>query len=715
MLITTPAKCSFKLYITSNGLWGDTLQGGVEHTQGAWIDLFKQLATSYIYRRLIFDTPQGRQRNKLFFVYNPYLTEQSLDLEQEERELEELYGPPISPVKQTSDPLLEAGIAKIKRELEKMIPYVTFMQRIHNDVMDNPTTTHLMFQKSIFYEVLFFYCQHNTSENLLSTLMTGINSTYLGFSMASMTRMRIKYTGKQYISIIPRGLGKTRCIRLVFAVALVTFRGCQLLAMAHTKSLVYTTKDDIENTLETCFPPSKYNYTRCTHEESLIIEFPGEPSNRLKYLSACRPASLRGNDPDIGFLDEALCVSQDSYGVINAMIQRMHTKIGFVSSPISSNKAALLNLVINMAIKCESINMYRLCYFCLDTIHVQYSASHTGCYRKLFAPRYITYNDENKSFEGVITRTNASYENELGVIRPEDITSGEFNADDMERNRAMFTPEFVSHLTSPTTYVRLNNLPVERRTAYWIYIDPTYYASKSSAIALCCVRFVKETVVICYMDRKLVSNGDLGRVEPIMEEMYAGCVTTVVRHSGRGTKCCFFLAIERNITPDGVQSCYSVWGDQTRRPGGKGVLTRNNYQAFYYADVCEGRCVTYGFLLGAQKKRIFSHIIRRFNKSHSTSFRIANTAEFGAYTRDTCTTEHLKQEIEAFHYKDKRYTGKLTNVSTDDLITCVIMATYLGVAFKADAPIRMQNIETEKKTNCTTPWLGARCTCPLRR
>ena len=191
---------------------------------------------------------------------------------------------------------------------------------------------------------------------------------------------------------------------------------------------------------------------------------------------------------------------------------------------------------------------------------------------------------ENKSVEGVITRTNASYENELGVSRPEDIANGHLNADDSERNRAMFTSNFVDHLSHPTNFLCLDNLNTGVQTAYWIYIDPTYYASKSSAIALCCVRFVNEMVVICYMDRKLVSDGDLGRVDTIMEEMYASCVTTMVRHS-RGSKCYFFLAIENNIYPDGVQSCYAIWGDQRQRVGGSGVLTRDNCYFFYYADV----------------------------------------------------------------------------------------------------------------------------------
>ena len=686
MLITSPNKCLFDIYIGhGGGLWG----GDPEYDE--WVDLLIKKADAYIYKRLIFDTPKLRQSNKSFYSYNPYL------ICEKEILLDELYGLP--------PPQQNGCLAKLNKTLDAVKPFVTFLRRIHSDAMDNTTSTHQMFQKSVFYEVCFYYCLYKTSEEVLTAMMLGCNDFYLGFLMASIDRMRIKYTGKQYMCIIPRGLGKTTCIKLAVAVALVTFIDCSILAMAHTRSLICTIKDDIENTLQSCFPPQVYGYRLSKHLDSLILEF-NEWSTRLRYASACRPSSLRGEDPDIGFLDEALCVSEDSYTVINFMIQRKHTKIGFLSSPVSTKKDTLLNLVVNMSKKCSSINLYRLCYFCLDRLHVQYSASHTGCYRKMFAPRYITYDEANKNFEGVITRSEASYENELGVIRPEDIASGRYDADNDDSNRAVFNNIFIDHLRNPITHIRFEDIPTDEDfTCYWIYMDPAYHPSEQSAIAIACVRFTREGhAVLCFVDRKLVTHGDLGRVDSIMKEMYLRCIETIVDRS-QGVKCYFFVAIERNSNPDAVRSYYNKWVN--------GVKDRRRCEFFNYVDVYSGRNLSYGYNLGAKKKHSFSIVVAFLNNKHKTHFKVASTVEFGVYSKDICTLEYLVQEIKNFHYKDRKYTGKLNKVTTDDMTTCLIMSLWLGLAHRLNANTRITNLRTETVTHCTPPWIGTNCMCPL--
>jgi hypothetical protein len=705
VLVTSPARCSFDIYINGNGLWGPA-------DDDEWLDLLTKKATSYIYERMLFDTPKGRQTNKLFFNHNPYLASEGGD---DDDRYKGMYDDDddediTTTTTTTTGGSVDLVVHNLKRTLTDMGPYVTFLDRIHKDVMENETTTHQAFQKSVFYEVCFFQCLYKTSEDLLTAMILGCNDVYLGFPLASVGRMREKYTGKQYMSIIPRGLGKTTCIKLTTAVALVTFRGVEILAMAHTKTLICSTKDDIESTLNACFPAPVYGYFLQKHEDSLILVFKDGVSSRLKYASACRPATLRGNDPSIGFLDEALCVSEDSYSVINAMIQRKHTKIGFLSSPISSKKDALLNLVVNMATKCATINLYRLCYFCLDRLHVQYSSSHTGCYRKMFAPRYIVYDDANKSFEGVITRSEASYENELGVIRPEDIAQGQYDSGNDDATRAVFNKQFLDHLRDPMTHVKLADLPCEDdHASYWIYMDPAYHPSEQSAIAIMCLRLVRgKRAVLCFADRKLLSHGDLGRVSAIMEEMYTKCVTTVVEHSG-GLKCYFYVAIERNSNPDAVRSYYSTWVDLR----GKGVVTSRQCDFFNYVDVYAGRKLSYGYNLGARKKHIFSTVANFLNTKHSTHFKVASTTEFGAYTKDVCTLEHVVSEIKHFYYKDRKYTGKRNKTSTDDAITCLVMALYLALAHEPSSYTRIQNLRNERVSHCTPPWIGSNCSCPL--
>lgn len=543
--------------------------------------------------------------------------------------------------------------------------------------------------------------------------MLGANDTYLGFCIASIDKMRVKYTGKQYMAIVPRGLGKTRCIRLVTAVALITFRGCEVFTMAHIKSLSSALKDDVESILNTKFPASRYNYRMFKHQDSIIMVFTdGGKFNRLKYASACNPASLRGNDPHIGFLDETLCVSKDAYAVISAMIQRLHTKIGFVSSPIANKKDDLINLVVNMPTKCSNINLYRLCYFCLDRLHVQYSVSHTGCYRRMFAPKHIMYTDDNKSFEGVLTQTETSYENELGIIHPEDIAIDQVYRPDID-NKSVFTYTFISHICNPLSHLRLSELPYEQEPAYWIYIDPAYHPSQQSAVAICCVRFVQKTrAVLCFMDRKLITHNDLGKVVDIMGEMYRRCITTIVENSG-GAKCHFFVAIERNSNPSWVRSFYDAWGDPRNHNVCKSVLNKRNCEFFFYADVYSGCKISYGYVLGSAKKRIFATNIKFLNCHHSDNFRIADTAEYGLYMTGVCSLEHLVREIKNYQYKDRKYTGKINSTSTDDVLTCLIMSIALGSAHKGSSGIRINNLKEERITNCTQPWLSVNCKCLL--
>lgn len=716
-MITTPFRCSFEVYLNGTGLWGDpelTAADPSGSVQDEWVSLFQRKADSHLFKRLIFDTPKLRQESKMMYGYNPHLTFRQYDDDNERPiNLNALFGPPPRAVAQdTSNPSMVRSVDTLKTTLDRMVQYVQFLNRIHNDVMEHPTNTHQMFQKSVFYEVLFYYCLYRTNHDFLTTLILGCNDVYHGFDMASVNKMREKYTGKQYMAIVPRGLGKTRCIKLSVAVALVTFKNCEILTMAHTRSLIGTTKDDVETCLINCFPQHIHGYHLKHHEDCLIVEFNAGYSNRLKYPSACRPASLRGNNPDIGFLDEALCVTEDSYTVINAMIQRMHTKIGFVSSPISSRKDMLLNIVVNMTSKCRLINLYRLCFFCLHPVHVQYSSAYTGCYRKMFAPRYITYDQDNKAFESVITRTESSYENELGVIRPDDIANGLMDTYDVD-NRPAFSKEFVHHVCSPTTHLRLGDLPVEEEVSYWIYIDPAYHPSKRSAIALCCVRFVKDQLVVCFLDRKLLSQGDLGHVSVIMEEMYAKCVATMVENTvGR---CNFFVAIERNSNPDAVRSYYTNWVDQRNRPDAAAIgLTGANCEFFAFVDVFSDRNLMYGYLLTGKKFHICSSVINFLNTKHKTHFRMATTSEYGAFSKDVCSLEYLLHEIKNYQYRDRKYTGKLTVGLTDDVILCLIMSTFFGMSHRMTAGVRIRNIKTENITNCTRPWIGMNCKCPLR-
>ena len=178
-------------------------------------------------------------------------------------------------------------------------------------------------------------------------------------------------------------------------------------------------------------------------------------------------------------------------------------------------------------------------------------------------------------------------------------------------------------------------------------------------------------------------------------------------------KCNFFVAIERNSNPDAVRSYYSTWVDQRRRPAGAGILTKSNCEFFAYVDVYTGRNLAYGYLLTGKKFHICSSVINLFNTRHKSQFRIATTAEYGLFSKDMCSLEYLLNEVKNYHYKERKFTGKLVAGMTDDAVLCLIMSTFSGISHKMSADVRIRNMKTEHVTHCTRPWISMNCKCPL--
>ena len=266
----------------------------------------------------------------------------------------------------------------------------------------------------------------------------------------------------------------------------------------------------------------------------------------------------------------------------------------------------------------------------------------------MFAPRYITYNQDNKAFESVITGTESSYENELGVIRPEDIANRDVK-----------------------------------------------------------VKASQEHLVLCFLDRKLLNGGNIGSVVSILEEMYTGCVTTLVANTNG--KCNFFVAIERNSSPDTVRKCYDLWVDLRKRRSGcpeARLLNANNCEFFSYVDVYKDRTLAYGYYLGSKKFHMCSTVINMFNTKHKHLFRIATTMEHGVFSKDICSLEYLKTEVMNYFYQDGRFSGKKGLGMTDDIVLCLISSSYLSIHHKGAANYRIRNLKEEniKKLYLAVDW-----------
>ena len=712
--LTSPSKCSFELYLIGRGLWGVTdsySAGGNVAESDPVFALTHRKAESYVLSRLMFDSPKARSANSQYSVYNPYTVltkeeESAVPLGLFSDEDEEKGGDDHKTAG-------NAGLEELKKLLNVLHPYTTYYYRFHNEIMDFPEATHEMFQKSVCNEVLFYYCKNNTNEYTLGKMVMAVNAMYMGWEETALPRMIEKYTGKQYAAIVPRGFGKTKTIRNVAATLLVTFPGIEVLTLAHRKALTCSTRDDIVSTLTTCFPADQYGHYKLERHQDCVflVRDDGSPRACLKYASSLLSDSLRGYDCPVVLQDEFLCLPLKSYSAVNAMSQRQHCKVGYLSSPITDRKDRLVNLVRGLD-RCGGVNIYRLCLFCLDPEHVQYSTTHTGCYRSIYTPNHIVYSSDNKGFESLLTQTEASFENEQGVIRPSDLVVDDDYDEIYTDAKTQFSRGFISRLCDPEAYVQLPSIDAHGPgdAVYWVYMDPAFHPTRQSAMAICCLRVDrKNNIVLVYMDRKFLTHKDLGRAGEIMEQMYSKCVSTVVAQTHPNTACHFFLAIERNINPDAARGYYRTWGDQSAKyPVGKTSF-------MYYVDMYnKAGAVAYGYLVDQTKKTKCDMVIHLLNKGHLGNFLIATSVEWGHYTRDTSIIEHFTTDVKNFQTADG-CTGKVTRESTDDCVFCFLMGVHLACVHNPTALRRVANAKREATAHCTPPWITPRCQCPLTK
>ncbi|RUS71487.1 hypothetical protein EGW08_020738 [Elysia chlorotica] len=720
--IKTPNGCTFELHLSGRGVWSqvDTLLGPNAMDRDPFLKAAYKLSEGYVLSRLLTDTNDVRAENGKYCESNDY----TLYPKNANRWCPDGLFAPVrtngdNDTRSYHDP---SHLTALDSLLKKLHPYVQCVMRFHDQAMSGPHAKHEMFQKSIFYEVLFYYCRYHTDEYTLNKLVTAITDKYIGWESVSTNDMIQRYLGEQYLAIIPRGFGKTVCIRTIVATFMVTFPGVEILALAHRRNLMSAIKDDILSTLYERFPPERYGrYKIESHNECIsLTRQDGTASSRLKYGTSHFPNSLRGYDSEIVFQDEFLCLSDASIAALSAMFQRTHCKGGFLSSPVSTRRDKLLNLTKGHSRAGKGVNMYRLCLFCMDPSHLQHSGGQIGCYRCIYTPNHITYSNDNKVFEQIMTDSHVSFISEQGIIHPNEMfdgtgdgyegtaaggtgDSGGINADEP----SSFYKRFLDRFTNINVYYPLANIEPHGPSDayYWVYLDPTYHVASQSAAAICCVRKGPDGLTLAFTDRKMLTHADMGNVNSVFKNMYVRCVDSVVRNTHVSTRCNFFVVIERNMSPDSARACYRAWGDRSSYYPNKAFF-------MFYADV-QSQGIMYGYMVTRNKRAICDNVIKHMNDVGYMNFRIAVSVEEGYYTSNVSIIEMLHKELKIFRAGVGRgnTTGKTDSMTTDDCAFSFIMALHFANLYYPSAYQIIHNMKTEHKTPCTKPWVAPNCIC----
>lgn len=268
-----------------------------------------------------------------------------------------------------------------------------------------------------------FYIKMHTPQALKPFLMAVRD--YYSFGFNELNHIIDTYTLKQYFAMIPRRHGQSKCSAAVAAAMIVPYPRSTVLIVAQKKA-VKNTNRKITNCVSIWVKENIPNMINTNKPSDDTVEFmysgmDSIDATKLHTVSAYMPTSLRGYDPTLVIVDEAMCVKDASHTVITAYNQKRECKTVYLSSPTPKTKLKQINLVTSLC-GAKNTNIYRITYCCGADQHITYALKQDGCVNMIFyKPDHMTFSDENKMLQNILTNGSNSYESELG-----NITNNEF-------------------------------------------------------------------------------------------------------------------------------------------------------------------------------------------------------------------------------------------------------------------------------------------------
>ena len=295
-----------------------------------------------------------------------------------------------------------------------------------------------------------------------------------------------------------------------------------------------TTKKNIVAYIEYCLENTEYASlidVRFPTSHNVQITFlDTDETSLLIFVSADLDNSLRGADAKVCIVDETMCINPNRFNSILALNQKRMCKVGFLSSPTPESKEMLIQFITRLATEQSSTNFYHVGYFCGANDHAKYSTTQDGCVNLLFYKhRHIILTEANKTLTEIMTSSTACYDGELGVVRQEEIDVYCKDKNISTASALGFTRIFNDSFYE---YLKSNNFVsyhITNETTgmcnFFLYLDPTYCATRQSGIGLACAMFVaKKTQVLFYLKHEFISPDNLLYTHNKIIKMVLNCV-----------------------------------------------------------------------------------------------------------------------------------------------------------------------------------------------
>lgn len=549
--------------------------------------------------------------------------------------------------------------------------------------------THLMrddgklfeaFQKSSLYEHLMYYIR-STTPGVLKHFVMAL-TPMIGMDTYDIDHFIAMYTRRHHMQIIPRRHGKSFCISLGISAMLASYRDIKVMFVS--KDLRNAKRMSSEVTVFLAkwalVERAEYKIKRDEGGCSFIMVYPGNTTS--VFDSTHGRNEIRGPDPQVCYIDEALTISARITHSILALTHKESCKVGIYSSPTASTQKMLLNCISVLTKRDSGINFIMVNYFCGSDDHMEFAIKQSGCRDLIFSkPRHINLDFTNKLVSDVLTGSNKMYSDEMGIVTMTDLvnTRDEFYRSDTDIIVKQFSANFINYICS---YECTTN---HRPSYVYIYIDPSYNFSDQSGNGLCAVGVEEHngnvTPIVLYMAELFNRVQDMVNVQTNIAKMVLSAIDHIDKYVDGGVKPQYFIILENNSSQACAQSIYSMIS--------KYMDQNVKHRSYLYYSVPNGgvsnrdpmtlttqNTVMPGYRLDQNKTQIVWHIMNRCNNR-----RVKIWAHLGGTTSSNLLLmERFKFQAQTFSMDDssRTYSGKKTRTTSDDLIISFIMSVYFS-------------------------------------
>nr|AAG30054.1 UL15 terminase [Meleagrid alphaherpesvirus 1] len=465
------------------------------------------------------------------------------------------------------------------------------------------------------------------------------------------------------VFLVPRRHGKTWFLVPLIALVMASFEGIRIGYTSHIRKAIEPVFEEIGDRLRKWFGGHRVDHVK---GETITFSFPSGSRSTVTFASSHNTNSIRGQDFNLLFVDEANFIRPDAVQTIIGFLNQSNCKIIFVSST-NSGKASTSFLYGLKGSADALLNV--VTYICDE--HIKHVTDYTNatscsCY-VLNKPVFIT-------MDGTMRRTAEKFLPDS--FMQEIIGGGDIHKITCSGDRGIFTSSAIDRFLiyrPSTVHCQTNTYP-----DLYVYVDPAFTANaKASGTGVAVIGRSGLDYILFGLEHFFLRALTGDSVDAI-GDCVAQCIIQICAiHTKRFRM--IKIAVEGNSNQDSAVAIATRIALELTSYIKSGVAPTPHDFSFYHSSPA-GTDVAYPFfLLQRQKTAAFDFFIAQFNSGRVLASQdiVSTTVSLNMDPVEYLTKQLVNlSEVVTGSACNRTFSGK--KGGSDDTLVALTMAVYIS-------------------------------------